>query len=99
MFVPIDRLYDFLDQCVDDDVIIYRFYPHGSRKLSDISMLRSYSKYQDYQSILGSIPILMHDQEPLNFDFYNDIDPTEILTLMQKNRPQRVEELQKKVGN
>lgn len=96
MFVPIDRLYDFLDQCVDDDVIIYRFYPHGSRKLSDISMLRSYSKYQDYQSILGSIPILMHDQEPLNFDFYNDIDPTEILTLMQKNRPQRVEELQKK---
>jgi len=93
MFVPIDNLYDFLDQYVDDDVVIYRFYPHGSRKLSDISVLRCYPKYHDYQSVLGSIPMLMHDQEPLNFDFYNDIDPAEILILMNA-RPQRVEELQ-----
>jgi hypothetical protein len=79
MFVPIDRLYDFLDQFVDDDVIIYRFYPHGSRKFSDISMLRSYSKYYDYRSILSSIPMLMHDQEPLDFDFYSNVDSKEII--------------------
>jgi len=96
MFVPIDRLYDFLDQFVDNDVIIYRFYPHGSRKLSDISMLRYYSKYQDYQSFLGSIPILMHDQEPLNFDFYNNIDPKEILVYMEKHRSERLKQLQQR---
>lgn len=96
MFVPIDRLYDFLDQLVDEDVVIYRFYPHGSRKFSDISMLRFYPKYQDYHSILGTIPILMHDQEPLDFDFYNNIDSREILTYMEKTRLEKVKRLQKR---
>jgi hypothetical protein len=94
MFVPFDRLYDFLDQLVDNDVVIYRFYPHGSRKFSDISMLKFYPNYPNPQRILGTVPIMMHDQEPLDFDFYNNIDPKEILHIIQKNRPERINELQ-----
>jgi len=96
MFVPFDRLYDFLDQFVNNDTLIYRFYPHGSKKLSDISILKIYSKYYDYYTILGSIPILMHDQEPLNFDFYNNIDPKEILMFMQKYRSPKIKKLQQR---
>jgi hypothetical protein len=96
MFVPLDRLYDFLDQFVDNDVIIYRFYPHGSRKFSNIKPLKSYLEYRDYHSTLGCIPMLIHDQELLDFDFYNDIDPKEILTFMQRNRSERLKQLQQR---
>ena len=74
MFVPLERLYDFLDQFVDNNVLIYRFYPHGSRKLSDISQINN--KFTDnWITNHESIPMLMHDQEPLNYDFYHDDGP------------------------
>ena len=83
MFVPLERLYDFLDQFVDNNVLIYRFYPHGSRKLSDISQINN--KFTDnWITNHESIPMLMHDQEPLNFDLYKDIDPDEISKCLQK---------------
>jgi len=85
MFVPIDRLYTFLDQFVNNDVIIYRFYPHGSKNFSDIVPLREYSQLQSWLQSMESIPMLMYDQEPLNFDLYTDIESSEILLYLQKN--------------
>jgi hypothetical protein len=85
MFVPLDRLYDFLNQFVDDDVIIYRFYPHGSKKLSDISMLYKY--HTNWHNYTLSVPMLMHDQEPCNFDLYKNLDREEIITSLKKLRP------------
>lgn len=85
MFVPIDNLYNFLDQFIDEDVIIYRFYPHGSKKISDLSKLRSTNL--NYEENLKSIPMIIHDQESLNFDLYRHIDPKEITLTIQKIRP------------
>lgn len=85
MFVPIDRLYLFLDQFTNDDVIIYRFYPHGSKNFSDITMLRDYPRLQNWLNGMESVPMLMYDQEPLNFDLYQDIESSEILRFLQKN--------------
>jgi len=87
MFVPLDVLYNFLDQFINNDTLIYRFYPHGSKKLSDISMLRHYPRLQGWRSTLESIPMIMHDQEPLNFDLYDNIDTDEIRLLLKKTHP------------
>lgn len=67
MNVPLDRLYTFLrDQC-DQDIIIYRWYPHGSRKISDCKGLTSPLDFTQFETI--SLPhMVCHDQEPLEFD-------------------------------
>jgi hypothetical protein len=65
MSVPLDRLYNFLhDVCIRDDIIIYRFFPHGSRKITDLVMLKD-----DKTTLLEKQKkfALFHDQEPLNF--------------------------------
>ena len=38
MSVPLDRLYHFLEDQISDDVLIYRWYPHGSKKIEDIQI-------------------------------------------------------------
>lgn len=63
MSVPLDRLYNFLHDHCDQDVIIYRWHPHGSRKIEDCTMLDPHSKMQ----MLCYLPMICHDQEPLNF--------------------------------
>lgn len=71
MSVPLDRLYNFLhDICNHHDVIIYRFFPHGSRKLEDLIPLDSSNNVLDYDRNR----IFYHDQEPLNFDLYKEVD-------------------------
>ena len=43
MSVPLDRLYNFLHDVVDHDITIYRFWPHGSKKLEDLVSLLPHS--------------------------------------------------------
>jgi len=69
MSVPLDRLYNFLhDVCNRDDIIIYRFFPHGSRKILDLSRLVKYGKPSEKLKKF----IIFYDQEPLNFDLYTE---------------------------
>lgn len=64
MSVPLDRLYNFLhDVCNRDDIIIYRFYPHGSRKIEDCGLLTFHNNFEQ----MVKLPMICHDQEPLNF--------------------------------
>jgi hypothetical protein len=66
MSVPLDRLYHYLDDCVNHDLLIYRWAPHGSRKLDDLKKVREYTQLQCFD-----LPqMICHDQEPLDFDFY-----------------------------
>jgi hypothetical protein len=67
MSVPLDRLYHYLADCVNHDLIIYRWAPHGSRKLEDLTQLTNYPEYQWYRNPIA----IFHDQEPLNYNFYN----------------------------
>jgi hypothetical protein len=67
MSVPLDRLYHYLGDCVNHDLIIYRWMPHGSRKLTDICMLRG--PVEDSQP-----PMICHDQEPIDLTRYNEQD-------------------------
>jgi len=67
MSVPLDRLYHYLGDIVNHDLLIYRWLPHGSRKLEDLDQLMNYPEAKWYHSPIA----IFHDQEPLNYDFYS----------------------------
>lgn len=70
MSIPLDRLYhyilDIVKQVYNDDVVIYRFYPYGSKNIEDLKYLLDYS--QSFRRL--SAEIICYDQEPLNYDNY-----------------------------
>ena len=72
MNIPLDNLYHYIDQICQriwqGRVIIYRFYPHGSKDLKHLETL--YVSYSLQDTIL-SPALFCNDQEPLNYDFYN----------------------------
>lgn len=70
MSIPLDRLYQYIESVAeeirDDTVIIYRFYPHGSKKVEDLSNFREYF-YLDYYTMPH---LYCNDQEPLDYSAY-----------------------------
>ncbi len=68
MSIPLDRLYHYLADFVNHDLLIYRWLPHGSRKLKDLSMLRG-SDRDTTQPMM-----ICHDQEPLDLTRYSKHD-------------------------
>ena len=66
MSVPLDRLYHYLDDCVNHDLVIYRWMPHGSRKLEDLEPLYTHTAVQN----ITNPTVICHDQEPLSWEFY-----------------------------
>ena len=74
MSVPLDRLYNFLQDICNQDILIYRFLPHGSRKIDDCKPLKLCTDQY--------IKMFCHDQETLN---YKDYD---LLTAKFTNSPE-----------
>jgi predicted XRE-type DNA-binding protein len=70
MNIPLDRLYHHIDNLAEriygDRVLIYRFWPHGSKKLKDLTPLKNHT----WKEVTSLPPIYCHDQEALNFDLY-----------------------------
>ena len=71
MSVPLDRLYDFLNNQSGCDTIIYRFTPHGSKKLEDLKIIKD---YPPWVQCMTRPHMIYHDQEPLYFDYYTSGD-------------------------
>jgi len=71
MTVPLDRLYHYIESVAQDirgdAVIIYRFFPHGSKKIEDLTTIKNYLVVE--RAI--SPQIYCHDQEPLDYDRYS----------------------------
>lgn len=65
MSVPLDRLYNYLRDVCNHDIIIYRFFPHGSKKLTDCKLL---SNEHSNVELLTQMHAVFHDQEPLDFN-------------------------------
>jgi len=71
MSVPLDRLYNFLHDIVNHDITIYRFWPHGSKKLEDlVRLMPSPTCVKD----IITPQAIFHDQEPLNFNLWTRDD-------------------------
>ena len=84
MSVPLDRLYNFLhDVCNHHDLIIYRFFPHGSRKITDLKPQVEPNGWEEaIDRIANKRFMIIHDQEPLNFNLYTSPD---LLDQLQKS--------------
>jgi hypothetical protein len=72
MSIPLDRLYHYIESVASDvrngNVLIYRFFPHGSKNIDNLYYIKSYS---DHDAICCP-HIICYDQEPLNYDLYKD---------------------------
>lgn len=69
MSVPLDNLYDWIGG-VAHDTLIYRFSPHGSKNLEDLTQVNPSNSSRSLAKSLTDIPIICHDQEPLDYNFY-----------------------------
>ena len=78
MSVPTTNLYDFVHQVLESKFLLRYFYPWGEKRLENIieHLGRRDGECEYVSNILKTTrytPILLcHDQEPLDFDLYND---------------------------
>ena len=80
MSVPLDRLYNFLyDIANRSDLLIYQFFPHGSRKLEDLKDLFTIKPGHSWIKGMTTPCMIMHDQEPLMYHLYTKKDFKEYL--------------------
>jgi len=74
MSIPLDRLYHFIESVAQnicqDRVLIYRFYPHGSKNVENMTPL----KEESWQIAQLSPCLYCNDQEPLDYDYYRTIE-------------------------
>jgi hypothetical protein len=86
MSIPLDRLYHYIEDVAKDvygDVIIYRFWPHGSKKIDNLSPI----KYNGWMKSVTTPQVFCNDQEPLHWELYNDrvSDGSQWVALLLKN--------------
>jgi hypothetical protein len=74
MSIPLDRLYHFIQSVAQDifqdRVVIYRFYPHGSKNVENMERLEK----EEWQTIQLSPSLYCNDQEPLDYNYYNSVE-------------------------
>jgi hypothetical protein len=79
MNVPLDNLYHWIEGLLPSPVVLYVFHPHGSKKISDCHRLKKYS----IDNIRKLPTVILHDQEPLDWEFY--ADPAQYIEELFKN--------------
>ena len=70
MSIPLDDLYHYIENVakeIDKGVIIYRFWPHGSKNIANLENLKGSLTWSEHA--LG-LNITCHDQEPLNYKLW-----------------------------
>lgn len=72
MNIPLDNLYHWIQGMIPVPSVVYTFYPHGSKNISDLTPLTPMDF--DKLTYFIDIPVIAHDQEPLNYNFYANID-------------------------
>jgi len=108
MSIPLDRLYHYIESIAQDvygDILIYRFSPHGSKKIEDLRLLKGPSE----PWVANILPeIYCYDQEPLNYTLYQDqimLDPAfgdnevEYQLFVENNAPLLMRNIRNRPGN
>lgn len=71
MNIPLDRLYQYIQNIAEEvyggRVIIYRFWPHGSKNVNNLNTLDTSIKWIE-KAIYPAM--WCNDQEPLDYEFY-----------------------------
>lgn len=83
--MPIDNLYHYIlsmaEQIRAGPVVLFRFYPHGSKDINNLSQLFPNARFLE----LVSPMVFCNDQEPLDFDSYTDVEPNYVPDHMKKS--------------
>jgi len=79
MNIPLDNLYHWMQGIIPVPAVIYRFYPHGSKNIFDLTPLSPLI----WEHYYADIPVVVHDQEPLNYNLYTNIDPASLRVFIQ----------------
>lgn len=71
MSIPLDRLYHYIESLSGDNILIYRWFPHGSKKLEDLKLLndKKFPNKKIERILLHNM--ICHDQEPLDYNYYS----------------------------
>jgi len=80
MSVPLDNLYHWVESLLPDPAVLYVFRPHGSKNISDCEWLNDY----DVDTVWKMPAIILHDQEPLDWNFYKH--PGQYLAHLKKRK-------------
>lgn len=68
-----DRMYHWIESVAQDilrdSVVIYRFWPHGSKNINHMTPLDQ----QIWSKVIASPAMYCNDQEPLNYNYYNSV--------------------------
>lgn len=78
MHIPLDNLYHWIESLLPEPAIICRFYPPGEKSITNLSYLNPYSDIEGH--ILPEV--ICHDQEPLFFKLYENLDVDTVKTLI-----------------
>lgn len=74
MSIPLERLYNYIHAVCNKihqrSIIIYRFWPHGEKNILNLNPL---SPIQDWYQLHIAKCIWCHDQEPLDYNYYEQI--------------------------
>ena len=73
MSIPLERLYHYISS-LNTNIIIYRWAPHGSKKLEDLSFDDTVIWPSDTLEKFTTPRMICHDQEPLNYNYYSKED-------------------------
>jgi hypothetical protein len=93
MNIPLDRLYHYIrdvaQETYGDRIVIYRFFPHGSKNINDLTYLNegkhnSFDPDEWYKKIVSPL-VWCIDQEPLDYEFYktNQFGPGNFSNLLK----------------
>ena len=73
MNIPLDRLYHYIEnideEIYGDRIVIYRFWPHGSKNINDLNNLHDFNG--EWYTKVIFLSIWCNDQEPLDHKFYS----------------------------
>lgn len=82
MSIPLDRLYHYIEKIIEekhgDNVVIYRFFPHGSKKFTDLTLLKTVPPTWKERRLQPQV--FCNDQEPLNYQLYEHIPEDQLPT-------------------
>jgi hypothetical protein len=82
MTIPLDNLYHYINGCFLEPVCMYLFYPHGSRDILNLTGLEPWFR----ENAIVYPQVICNDQEPLNYEFYENIPKDILVGLQQKNK-------------
>jgi hypothetical protein len=86
MHIPIDNLYDWISG-ISHDLLIYRFYPHGSKNLECLNQNDARHATGIWINNVRLVPVICYDQEPLDHARYANLNWQQLQSLCSAQWP------------